>query len=396
MASATNVKPGSEPYEESFASVQAWHLVRSWARLAIALTIFSDHWISHARHLWASWPLEASFVGYALVALIWGYRHHASRALLGLCLDTIFYLSIAQFGADHSLWLDAVFYLYLMLSAGVFHGWREACLIFVVCAVTFLVSPSEHDDRLMAVITVAGILGSVLAFRGSRIERLLASRSAEADQLRLSLGTVVDAERQRIAGDFHDGPLQQFIGLQMRLEVLARILQKDTAAGGRDLADLQQTAKSQVRELRAFLRGLRPSLAPGNGLVAVLRQAVDDFQKDTGTAAVFQSEGLADHELNERTTELAQIVREALHNVQKHAGASRVAVHAARAGDGYVISIDDNGDGFVFSGAYSLAELEALGIGPGSIKRRVRGLGGELALESHPGRGSALRIRVPA
>ena len=59
------------------------------------------------------------------------------------------------------------------------------------------------------------------------------------------------------------------------------------------------------------------------------------------------------------------------------------------------IEIEDDGTGFPFSGTYDLPELEALRIGPGSIKRRVRSLGGDILVNSRPGHGSTLRIRIP-
>jgi len=59
------------------------------------------------------------------------------------------------------------------------------------------------------------------------------------------------------------------------------------------------------------------------------------------------------------------------------------------------IEIEDDGTGFPFSGNYDLGEMEALRIGPGSIKRRVRSLGGELVANSRPGHGATLRIRIP-
>jgi signal transduction histidine kinase len=389
------VRGGPELAEDPAGAGESWRLVRLWTRLALALVLLAEHGITYGWRAWVSWSLEGGFALFAAVALLWRYRSPASGALLELCLDTIFFLSISHFSLDHGSWLDAGFCLYVMMAAAVFHGWRETCLVAAVSVSVFVAAPPLHDEGL-GMVSVTGALACVLAYRRNRIERLLERRSAETDQLRLRLGTVVEAERQRLAGDFHDGPLQQFIGLQMRLEVLRRTLERDAAAGKKELADLQETAKSQVRELRAFLKALRPTQVSRDGLESALQQTVGEFRKDSGIDAVLHGEGFGPHDLTERTTELLQIIREALHNVQKHSRASRVAVHAARASNGFEISIEDDGAGFPFSGGYSLTELEALGIGPGSIKRRVRNLGGDLTLESHPGRGAALRIRIPA
>jgi signal transduction histidine kinase len=90
-----------------------------------------------------------------------------------------------------------------------------------------------------------------------------------------------------------------------------------------------------------------------------------------------------------------QIIREALHNAQKHSKATKVCLSAEKHEHSLQISVDDDGSGFPFGGAYSLEELELMRIGPESIKRRVRTLNGELTLESNPGRGAKIKIRIP-
>ena len=89
------------------------------------------------------------------------------------------------------------------------------------------------------------------------------------------------------------------------------------------------------------------------------------------------------------------MIRESLHNVQKHAGATRVAVALEKTERGLEISVDDNGHGFNFAGAYTLEELELLRLGPASLKRRARTLNAEMLLESRPGRGAGLKFRIP-
>jgi signal transduction histidine kinase len=60
------------------------------------------------------------------------------------------------------------------------------------------------------------------------------------------------------------------------------------------------------------------------------------------------------------------------------------------------IAVEDDGSGFPFSGTYTLDELELLRLGPKSIQRRVRTLGGDLTLDSRPTAGATLKIRIPA
>ena len=75
--------------------------------------------------------------------------------------------------------------------------------------------------------------------------------------------------------------------------------------------------------------------------------------------------------------------------------ATRVAVSIEKVGKIVEISIDDNGVGFHFSGAFTLDELDLLRIGPVSLKRRARSLSAELLLESRPGQGSGLKMKIP-
>jgi signal transduction histidine kinase len=85
-----------------------------------------------------------------------------------------------------------------------------------------------------------------------------------------------------------------------------------------------------------------------------------------------------------------------LNNVRKHSKASQVSIVIEAGEDGIDMVVEDDGSGFPFSGAYSLDELEILRLGPRSIKRRVRTLGGDLTIQSRPLAGSTVRVRIPA
>jgi signal transduction histidine kinase len=201
-------------------------------------------------------------------------------------------------------------------------------------------------------------------------------------------------ERQRIAAEFHDGPLQNFVGLQMRLQVVRKILERSPSAGTEELRQVEDLVRNQSNEMRAFVRSMRALEVDGAGLIGSLRRMLDSFERDSGIAVTFTGGDVKTGADADTSREMLQVVREALHNVQKHARATRVAVTAARNSDQLMISVEDDGIGFPFSGRYTLEELESLRLGPLSIRRRVRGLGGSLELESWPGRGSVLRVRI--
>jgi len=140
---------------------------------------------------------------------------------------------------------------------------------------------------------------------------------------------------------------------------------------------------------------MRPVDVDGANLVAAARRASESFQKESGIPVTFLGTATAVGLPEGVSGDVLQMLREALHNVQKHAGATRVAVAVEKTERGLEISIDDNGHGFPFAGSYSLEELELLRLGPASLKRRARSLNADLLLESRPGRGAGLKFRVP-
>jgi signal transduction histidine kinase len=140
---------------------------------------------------------------------------------------------------------------------------------------------------------------------------------------------------------------------------------------------------------------MRPVDVDGANFVATARRMAESFQKESGIPVTFMGTSTPVGLPQEMTQEALQMLREAMHNVQKHASASRLAVSMEKTDRGLEIGIDDNGHGFPFAGTYTLEELELLRLGPASLKRRARSLNAEMVLESRPGRGAGLKFRIP-
>jgi len=339
--------------------------------------------------------LLVGFLGYAILLLVWNGVRRSGYALLSLILDTIFFLIAATIEAEPVTWLCAAMFLYLMSSAVLFHRWKHVLIASVTAAGICLLIRQE-DFGLLAPALSGMTLLALFASRQKEmlLERLIAA-SRQAVEFRTESEKAREAERERIAADFHDGPLQSFISIQMRLEILRRMLERDPDTAAAELVQLQDLTKSQVGEIRAFVRSMRPVEVDGAGLTAAISRLVDSFQKDTGISATFLGNVTYETENSDVAHELVKIVREALHNAQKHAAASRVAVGMERTNGALEILIQDDGSGFSFAGTYSLEEMDLLRLGPESIKRRVRALDGDLVVESRPGVGAGLKIRIP-
>jgi signal transduction histidine kinase len=369
-----------------------------WQSLAVIRTLLALAFLtfgsSSPRPLpWPVMLLAAGFTIYSLIALLWREVERQWPPLLSLAVDCLVFLFFAHYSSDQTIWFNSLFYVYLLLEAAILHTWREVFAVLVLCQGFFLMFQPAQFNVLQPLVMLSGILACTLSLEKRVIADRLEENQRETALLRAEAERLREAERERIADDFHDGPLQSFISFQLRLNVIQQMLSRDVGAGLKELQDLQMICRTQVAELRAFVRSMRPLEMEGESLSTAIRRLVENFKKDTGIAASYSSQEVTGEP--ESFLEVLQIVRESLNNVQKHSKASRVAITLTKQGEILHIDIEDDGTGFPFSGAYELAELEALRIGPESIKRRVRSLGGELRVESRPGRGAVIRVRIP-
>jgi signal transduction histidine kinase len=372
----------------------SWRRLLSLIRILLGMSCLATQLISSG-FVWTDTViLFAVYVIYACVVLFWRSLEDAGYSNVALLIDFGFFFLSAISSAAYAYWIASVFYAYVLLVAVMLHNWWKTLALAVTAVLLLYLVPTLHSSEILRpALIAAGILACVVAIQREYLEERLSNASRQTVLYRYDAEKAREAERQRIAADFHDGPLQSFISFQMRLEIIRKLLTRDLSSATEELLQLQELCKSQVNELRAFVRSMRPVDVEGS-LNATLRRVVEQFQKDSGISATFVSTEFLEPSEPEISLELLQIVREALYNVQKHSSASRVAVSITKNDNELEIMVEDNGSGFPFSGRYTLDELELLRLGPVSIKRRVRTLGGEMTLDSKPGQGAGLRIRL--
>lgn len=201
----------------------------------------------------------------------------------------------------------------------------------------------------------------------------------------------VIAERSRIAREMHDGIAQilGYLGLEMQtLEAL--IQQENTAAALKELKQARCEIKAAHADVRQNILSLRTTLSENRDLKDALRTYVQEFAVQTSIHAEYLDETSPDLDLSPLAeVQLICIVQEALTNVRKHASASVVKVHL-REGEGAVlVSIVDNGIGFTDQA------LSTTSFGLQTMRERALDVGGELTIESAPGEGTQVRLRIP-
>jgi signal transduction histidine kinase len=196
-----------------------------------------------------------------------------------------------------------------------------------------------------------------------------------------------ELERRRLARELHDETGQALTSILLGLRAVEE-------AGG---PDEMSTAASNLRELvvgtlqdvRRLAVQLRPKALDDFGLVAAVEHLVQTFSEATAIRVDLEAQ-LGDKRLPaEVETTLYRIVQEALTNIVKHAGASRVSILMVRSSGSATVVIEDDGQGF------DPTEPREEGMGIMGMRERVELHEGRLTVESTPGSGATLVAEVP-
>lgn len=194
-----------------------------------------------------------------------------------------------------------------------------------------------------------------------------------------------EEERARVARDLHDEVNQSLTGLLLRLEA-AREAAPPELEG--ELAETKALANQAMRELLSLARQLRPTALDDLGLAAAIAGQVEQLGR--GEVGVeFAADGDFSELSDDAQLVVYRVAQEALSNAARHSDADRISVLLRRREDGGVtLEVEDDGCGFAFD------ESEG-GLGIGGMRERALLIGGELAIESRPGRGTTVRLTVP-
>ena len=206
---------------------------------------------------------------------------------------------------------------------------------------------------------------------------------AREDRERLSL---LD-ERERIGRELHDGVIQSLFAVGMTLQGTA--MASSDAEIRRRLDGAVEELDRAIIDLRNYIFGLRPAILVDNQLGAALQGLVDDFSAASGVVTVAEVEGPAAAAARGQSTDVVQLVREALSNVRRHAAASTCRVSLRLDQGEVILEIDDDGAGFDARDARP-------GMGLVNLQQRAEKLGGEARINSVPGEGTLVSIRLPA
>ena len=199
-----------------------------------------------------------------------------------------------------------------------------------------------------------------------------------------------DTERQRIARDVHDDPIQAMTGLQMRLSLLRRRTDDDVVAG--EVTTLEDIVTECIRRMRNMVFELHPrSLGETDGLSTTLHDLMHHVAETTGARTRVRYDLAADPDEMAKVV-IYRVVLEAIANIRKHARAEEIEIGLSAHDGGYLVRIRDDGEGFEADDRPS----EPGHIGLTSMQERAEGAGGRLRVDSRVGVGTTVEMWLPA
>ena len=203
---------------------------------------------------------------------------------------------------------------------------------------------------------------------------------------------VQEEERQRLAREIHDGPAQVLANAIFELEFCQRLLEKDPKRLESELVRLKDDLREGLAEVRYFIFDLRPGPLAELGLVATLRRYAESHQSRFGLVTELDLDDDLQRLSAAKEMAIFRVIQEALQNSRKHSGATQVRISLRRDGDSLVATVEDNGQGFEVD---AVSSGTARHFGLQSMQERAQLIRADLRIDSQPGHGTRVILRVP-
>ncbi len=249
---------------------------------------------------------------------------------------------------------------------------------------------------LVPLLRVKNRVQSILGISRDLTERKKAEAELQNSQKELRalsarLHSVREEERAKIAREIHDDLGQALTGLKMDSAWVMKNLHPDQTALKNKLQAMGKLIDHTVRSVRRLSTELRPRILDDFGLVAALEWQAQEFENKTGIRCRFRS-SLQRPDLDpDRSVAVFRIFQEALTNVARHSGATKVESALRKEKKGYRLTIRDNGRGI---SEEEISRTKSLGLV--GMRERALLFGGELLIQGTPGKGTTVILKIPA
>jgi len=249
--------------------------------------------------------------------------------------------------------------------------------------------------RLITMLAVGVLLSVIVARASLKHAQTLESRAErhyhELQKLSARLLHVEEEGRRKLSRELHD-EIGQALAL-LQIEISNALAAPQPPGARRPLERARELAEQTVQTIRNMALLLRPTLLDDLGLVPALQFQLEDFLRRNPIACDFVEEGVADELPDPARTCAYRVIQEALHNCEKHSGATKVRVVVRQLPDALLAEVEDNGRGFSCDPQGMPARNNGLGLL--GIRERAAIAGGTLVVDSAPGRGTRIALRIP-
>src|SRR5438270_7441953 len=252
---------------------------------------------------------------------------------------------------------------------------------------TFLVIKAEDLFTLVDFLTTAIITGQLASALRQRADQA-STRERELRILYEQAQELVSLqERQRLARELHDSVSQALYAIGLGAHTAREALESDPEQAMASIDYVLALAEAGLAEMRALIFELRPESLEMEGLVVALTKQVAVL-RTRYKLTVDPDLGEEPDLLMETKHALYRVAQEALHNIVKHARASMVVLRLAGETNEIILEVRDNGKGFDPAGPFPGH------LGLRSMRERVTKIGGTLSIESVPGQGTCIEVRM--
>ncbi len=238
--------------------------------------------------------------------------------------------------------------------------------------------------RSIYLVALACIFGVLSEFEKKQSQKLLALSRTAAEVAALD-------ERRRISQELHDGLLQALATYLFRLEICRKHLLHSPEELACELQSIEEQTRASMKVIRQFLAGKEIQLFPPGMLLSRLRDDLKFLRDGLGVSVTLETtpEDLNIPESTESV--LYYVLREGLMNIIRHSQASRAAVTLRQTETRLSGCLSDDGIGF----DATAGEYNARGMGLQGMAERIKKIGGELEIQSSPGKGARVSFVLP-
>jgi len=252
------------------------------------------------------------------------------------------------------------------------------------------------EDDLNLLTSIGHQIGTAVE-QARLCERLAMASERYQELLRRAL-TAQEEERKRIARELHDETSQQLTSLALSLQAVIGLAEMKEIGDKEFLEKLKRAHSNAIyagNEIVKLMKELRPTLLDELGMAAAIRRYAKDTLEPHGISVTTEMKGAEERFQPEVEVTLFRVAQGAIGNVLKHSEANNARIVLECNANDCMLQIEDDGKGF---DARKLTKVDPSGRGAGlfTMKERIKLVGGYCRVESQPGRGTRIKVRVPA